>query len=180
MAAELGVNVKIARRAGLLHDIGKAADQESEGGHAGVGASLAKKFGESPRVVQAIAAHHGSAGIEVSDGSDEPRSVLDHIVDACNRISEQRPGARREQLAAYVSRLDDLEKLCTSYEGVEKAFAIQAGREVRVLVENSRVSDDQALLLSKDIARRIEGSLSYPGQIRVCVVRETRSTDYAK
>ena len=133
MAAELGVSVKLARRAGLLHDIGKAADQEVEGGHAGVGAMLAKKFGESPRVVQAIAAHHGRGGggaeDEVSDGSDEPRSVLDHIVDACNRISEQRPGARREQLAAYVSRLDELEKLCASYEGVEKAYAIQAGRE---------------------------------------------------
>lgn len=182
MAAELGVNVKLARRAGLLHDIGKAADQESDGSHAAVGASLARKFGESPRVVQAIAAHHGAAGVlsDAGDGAGEPRSVLDHVVDACNLISAQRPGARREQLQSYVARLEELEKLCASYDGVEKAYAIQAGREVRVLVENARVTDDQAALLSKDIARRIEDSLAFPGQIRVCVIRETRSTDYAK
>ncbi len=181
MAAELGVNVKMARRAGLLHDIGKAVDQELEGSHAAVGAQLAKKYNEPPRIVQAIAAHHGHEfGAESGETASEPRSVLDHIVDACNRISSQRPGARREQLASYVSRLEELEKLCSGYEGVEKVYAIQAGREVRVLVENARVSDEQAVVLSKDIARRIEDSLSYPGQIRVCVIRETRSTDYAR
>ena len=181
MAGELGVNVKIARRAGLLHDIGKAVDQEFEGSHAAVGAQLAKKYGESPKVVQAIAAHHGTEfSSESAEAIAEPRAVLDHIIDACNQISEQRPGARREQLQSYVSRLEELEKLCASYEGVEKVYAIQAGREVRVLVENSRVSDEQAVVLSKDIARRIEDSLAYPGQIRVCVIRETRSTDYAR
>ena len=177
MAAEMGVNVKLARRAGLLHDIGKAADQEIEGSHAAVGAALAKKYGESPRVVQAIGAHHEDVG---GEGAEGPKSVLDHIVDACNQLSSQRPGARREQLQSYVTRLEDLEKLCAGHPGVEKVYAIQAGREVRVLVENSRVSDDQAVLLAKEIARKIEESLSYPGQIRVNVIRETRSTDYAK
>ena len=171
IAGELGLNVKLARRAGLLHDIGKAVDHQVEGSHAVVGAGLAKKYGENPRVVQAIASHH----------EDEPRqTVLDHIVDAANRLSAQRPGARRELLQSYVNRLSDLEKLCTSYPGVERAFAIQAGREIRVLVENTRVSDEQAVLLSKEIARRAETELSYPGQIRISVIRETRAVDYAK
>ncbi len=171
MAAELGVNVKLARRAGLLHDIGKAVDQEMEGSHALVGAALAKKYGESPKVAQAIAAHHHD---------EPPQSMLDHIVDACNVLSSQRPGARRETLQTYINRLEDLEKLCGSYEGVEKAHAIQMGKEVRILVEASRVSDEQAVVLSREIARRIEDSLTYPGQIRVNVIRETRATDYAK
>jgi ribonuclease Y len=175
MAAELGVNVKMARRAGLLHDIGKAVDQELEGSHAAVGAALARKFGESPKVAQAIASHHAA------ESGDEPaQSVLDHIVDACNTLSGQRPGARREALQSYITRLEDLEKLCTSYEGVEKAYAIQMGKEVRVLVEAARVSDEQAVVLSREIAKRIEDSLSYPGQIRVNVIRETRATDYAR
>src|SRR5262249_15500375 len=130
MAAELGVNVKLARRAGLLHDIGKAVDQEMEGSHAQVGGQLVKKFGESPKIAQAIAAHHAA-----ESGDAPPQSVLDHIVDACNVLSSQRPGARRETLQSYVNRLDDLEKLCTSYQGVEKAYAIQMGKEVRILVE---------------------------------------------
>ncbi len=171
LAAELGLNVKQARRAGLFHDIGKAVDHEQEGPHATVGAQLAKKFGESPRVCQAIAAHH----------EDVPQAdVLDHIVDAANRLSGQRPGARREQLDAYVKRLYELEKLAKSYNGVEKAFAIQAGREVRVIVENSIITDEQATLLSRDIARKIETEHTYPGQVRVCVIRETRASDYAK
>jgi ribonuclease Y len=171
MASELGVNVKLARRAGLLHDIGKAIDHEIEGPHAVVGAGIAKKYGESPKVVEAIAAHHG----------DEPQqSVLDHVVDAANRLSSQRPGARRELLQSYVTRLDDLEKICLSYTGVERAYAIQAGREVRVLVENSQVNDEQAMMLSKDIAHRVESELSYPGQVRIAVIRETRAVDYAK
>jgi ribonuclease Y len=171
MAAELGLPVKTARRAGLLHDIGKAVDQEVEGSHAQVGAAVARRYGEPPRVAQAIAAHHG----------DPPASdVLDHLVDAANVLSGQRPGARRELLETYVQRLADLERVAQSFPGVEKAFAIQAGREVRVLVENARVTDQQARLLSKDIARKVEAELSYPGQVRVAVIRETRATDYAK
>jgi len=171
MAGELGLNVKVARRAGLLHDIGKSVDQEVEGSHAAVGAQLARKFNESPQVVAAIAEHHG----------EEPHSsVLSHIVDAANVLSGQRPGARQELLASYVQRLGDLEKLAESFGGVQKAYAILAGREVRVIVENSQVSDDQAMMLAKDIAKRIENEATYPGQVRVAVIRETRSTDYAR
>lgn len=171
MAGELGLNVKLARRAGLLHDIGKGVDHEHEGPHASVGAALAKKHGEAPRVVQAIAAHHEDVAHE---------SVLDHIVDAANRLSGQRPGARRETLESYVQRLGDLEKMARSYGGVEKAYALQMGREVRVIVENSAMSDEQAVLLSRDLAKRIEAEATYPGQVRVCVIRETRASDYAK
>jgi ribonuclease Y len=171
MAGELGLNVKQARRAGLLHDIGKAVDHEQEGAHAAVGAQVAKKFGEAPRICQAIAGHHEEVPQE---------NVLDHIVDAANRLSGQRPGARREMLESYVKRLQDLEKLARGYQGVDKAYALQMGREVRVIVENSVITDDQALLLSRDIARKIETEMSYPGQVRVCVIRETRATDYAK
>ena len=171
MAAELDLPVKTARRAGLLHDIGKAIEQEAEGSHAAVGAATARKYGEPPRVVQAIAAHHGE--VPAVD-------VLDHLVDAANVLSGQRPGARREMLESYVQRLHDLERVATSFPGVERAFAVQAGREVRVMVENSRVSDQEARLLSKDIARKVEAELAYPGQVRVSVIRETRATDYAK
>ncbi|HLU67449.1 MAG TPA: ribonuclease Y [Kofleriaceae bacterium] len=171
MAAELGLNVKAARRAGLLHDIGKGVDHEQEGSHAEVGAQLARKHGESPRICQAIASHHGDP---------RPTSVLDHIVEAANQLSAARPGARRELLASYVKRLEDLEKLATSYTGVSRAYALQAGREVRVLVENDKIDDAQARLLSKDIARRIENEATYAGQVRVVVVRETRASDYAR
>jgi ribonuclease Y len=171
MAAELNLPVKTARRAGLLHDIGKALDQEVEGSHAVIGASVARKLGEPPRVCHAIEAHHGDV---------PPTDVMDHIVDAANVLSGQRPGARREMLESYVQRLGDLERIATSFAGVERAFAIQAGREVRVIVENSRVTDQQARLLSKDIARRVEAELTYPGQVKVAVIRETRATDYAK
>jgi ribonucrease Y len=171
MAAEVGVNVKLARRAGLLHDLGKAVDHEQEGPHAEVGAQLARKHGESPKVCQAIAAHHGDAA---------PTAVLDHIVAAANQLSSARPGARREQLASYVKRLDDLEAICTRFEGVQKAYALQAGREVRVMVQNDKIDDAQALMLSKQIARTIETEASYPGTVRVVVVRETRASDYAR
>jgi ribonuclease Y len=171
MAAELGGNVKLARRAGLLHDIGKAIDHEQEGGHAEVGAALARKYGESPKVVQAIAAHHGEPAAD---------ALLDHIVDAANQLSAARPGARREALASYVKRLHDLEAICGRFAGVSRAYALQAGREVRVIVHNDQVDDARALLLSKDIARAIEHEATYPGQVRVVVVRETRASEYAR
>jgi ribonuclease Y len=171
LAAELGLNVKLARRAGLFHDIGRAVDQEHEGAHASASAALCKKHGEPPKVCQAIAAHHGDPA---------PQSLLDHVVDAANQLSSTRPGARREQLAAYVKRLEDLEKLAARHAGVTRAFAIQAGREIRVLVENDKVDDAHARLLSRDIARAIETEATYPGQVRVVVVRETRASDYAR
>jgi ribonucrease Y len=171
MAAELGANVKLARRAGLFHDIGKAVDHEQEGGHAEVGAALVRKYGESPKVAQAIAAHHGEVA---------PQALLDHVVDAANQLSAARPGARRETLASYIKRLDDLEAICGRFDGVHKAFALQAGREVRVIVHNDRVDDAQALALSKEIAKTIENEATYPGQVRVVVVRETRASEYAR
>ena len=171
IAAELEVSVKHARRAGLLHDIGKAVEHDQEGSHARVGAELCKKYGESPKIVHAIAAHHGE---------EPPNSVLAHIVDTANRLSSQRPGARREKLQSYVQRLHDLEKICHSYPGVEKAYAIQAGREVRVILENQTMSDEQAVILSKDIAKKVEEELTYPGQIKVCVIRETRASSLAR
>jgi ribonuclease Y len=171
MASELGLSVKQARRAGLLHDIGKSQDQNSNGSHAAAGAALVKKHGESPKIAQAIASHHGDP---------EPASLLDVIVQAANTLSAKRPGARREVLESYVRRIESLEKICKEFEGVEKAFAIQAGREVRVVVQNDKVSDDETVLLSRDMATRIENEMSYPGQVRVNVLREFRYADYAK
>lgn len=171
LAQELGVNVRQARRAGLLHDIGKAATHEMEGGHAVIGGHMARKAGEDELVVNAIAAHHDD---------EPPKSILAHLTAAADAISGARPGARREMLESYVKRLEELEKICTSFKGVEKSFAIQAGREVRVLVEPGEVDDVGALALSRDIARKIESELAYPGQIRVTVVRETRAVDYAR
>jgi ribonuclease Y len=171
IAGEMGYPVKVARRAGLLHDIGCGADQDVEGSHAAAGALLARKFGESPKICHAIEAHEGDVPVE---------DVLDHIVDAANVLSNMRPGARRESLESYVQRLADLEKVAIGFHGVERAFAIQAGREVRVLVENTKVTDVQAMQLSKDIARKVEAQLTYPGQVRVTVVRETRAVDFAK
>jgi ribonuclease Y len=174
IASELGANVKLARRAGLLHDIGKAADHEQEGPHADVGAQLCRKHGESPKVCQAIAAHHGD------EGGTKPQALLDHIVAAANALSAARPGARREQLASYIKRLDDLEAICKRFGGVERAYALQAGREIRVMVMNDQVDDAQAIVMSKEIARAIETEATYPGQVRVVVVRETRASDYAR
>jgi ribonucrease Y len=175
IAAELGANVKLARRAGLLHDIGKAVDHEQEGPHGDVGAQLCKKHGESPKVCQAIAAHHGDEG-----AGPRPQALLDHIVAAANSLSGARPGARREQLASYIKRLDDLEAICRRFNGVDRAFALQAGREIRVMVMNDQVDDAQAIVMSKEIARAIETEATYPGQVRVVVVRETRASDYAR
>jgi ribonucrease Y len=171
MAAELGINVKQAKRAGLLHDIGKAVDHEVEGSHGKIGADLARKYGETPAIVHSIAAHHEE---------EKPESVLDVLVEAADALSGARPGARREMLETYVKRLDDLERITTSFTGVEKSFAIQAGREVRVMVVPEKVSDEDSVVLCRDIARRIEKELTYPGQIRVTVIREMRAVDYAK
>lgn len=171
MASELGLNPTRAKRAGLLHDIGKAADHEVDGPHAAIGADLAKRYGESSQVVHAIASHHEEI---------PPESVLDILVQAADTLSGARPGARQEMLESYVKRLEDLERIATSFKGVTKSYAIQAGREIRVMVEGKVVDDDQAFVLSKDIARKIEAELSYPGQIRVTVIRETRAVDYAK
>jgi ribonuclease Y len=171
MASELGVSVKEAKRAGLLHDIGKALDHEVEGSHAKIGADLAKKYGESSHVVHAIAAHHDE---------ETPEGLLDVLVQAADALSGARPGARREMLETYVKRLDDLETIAKSFTGVDKCYAIQAGREVRVIVQNERISDEDALILSRDIAKKIEEELTYPGQIRITVIRETRAVEYAK
>ena len=171
MAAELGVNVKQAKRAGLLHDIGKAVDHEVEGPHAMIGADLARRYGESNLVVQAIAAHHEDV---------EMASVLDVLVQAADTLSGARPGARQEMLESYVKRLEKLEKIATSFRGVSKSFAIQAGREIRIMVEGKIVSDEQSSVLCRDIAKKIEKELTYPGQIRVIVIRETRAVSYAK
>ncbi len=175
IAAELGANVKLARRAGLLHDIGKALDHEQEGAHAEVGAAFVKRHGESPKVAQAIASHHGDEG-----GGPQPSAILDHIVAAANSLSAARPGARREQLASYIKRLDDLEAICKRFTGVERAYALMAGREIRVMVMNDQIDDGQAIVMSKEIARAIENEATYPGQVRVVVVRETRASDYAR
>ncbi len=175
IAAELGANVKLARRAGLLHDIGKALDHEQEGAHAEVGAAFVKRHGESPKVAQAIASHHGD-----DTGGTQPSSILDHVVAAANSLSAARPGARREQLASYIKRLDDLEAICKRFNGVERAYALMAGREIRVMVMNDQVDDGQAIVMSKEIARAIENEATYPGQVRVVVVRETRASDYAR
>ncbi len=171
MAAELGLNVKQAKRAGLLHDIGKAVDHEVEGSHASIGADLAKKYGESPRVIHAIAAHHEEV---------EPDDVIDVLVQSADALSGARPGARKEMLETYVKRLEELEGVANSFDGVEKSFAIQAGRELRIVVNSSDINDADATMLSKGIAKKIEEDLTYPGQIRVTVIRETRSVEYAK
>ncbi|MFV9690512.1 MAG: ribonuclease Y [Desulfobacteria bacterium] len=171
MADELGMNLKMARRAGLLHDIGKAVDHEAEGSHAVLGARLAKKCGEPPEIVHAIEAHHEDV---------PPESILAVLVQASDALSGARPGARREMLETYVKRLQGLEKIANSYQGIKKSYAIQAGRELRILVESDRISDEEATLLSRDVARNIEESMTYPGQIKVTVIRETRAVEHAK
>lgn len=170
MAAELGLNVKLAKRMGLLHDIGKAIDHEVEGPHALIGSKLAKKNGESDQIVQAIGAHHEDI---------PPETVYDLLVQAADSLSGARPGARKELLENYVKRLEDLEEIANSFKGVATTYAIQAGRELRVIVESDLVSDDSAVMLSRDIANKIEELLTFPGQIKVTVIRETRAVDYA-
>jgi ribonuclease Y len=171
MAAELGMNIKEAKRAGLLHDIGKAIDHEVEGTHAAIGADYARRYGESESIVNAIATHH-------DDG--RTNTILGVLVQAADSLSAARPGARREMLETYVRRLNELESIANSFGGVDKCYAIQAGREIRILVENEKISDNDAVMLCKDIVTKIEEDLTYPGQIKVTVIREMRVTDFAK
>ena len=171
MAAELGVDVAMAKRAGLLHDLGKSIDHEVEGSHVQLGADLARKFKENPVIVNAIEAHHGDV---------EPKTVIAVLVQAADAISAARPGARRENVENYIRRLQKLEELTGSYPGVEKAYAIQAGREVRIMVKPEEVSEDNMILLARDVAKKIESELEYPGQIKVNVIRETKAVEFAK
>jgi ribonucrease Y len=171
MASELGLNEKQARRAALLHDIGKAVDHEVEGSHAIIGAELARKYGESPKIVNAIAAHHEDVKAE---------TILAPLVDAADALSGARPGARREMMETYVRRLEELERIVNTFKGVEKSYAVQAGREVRIMVQHDVVSDDEAARMAREIARKIENEMTYPGQVKVTVIREVRSVEYAK
>lgn len=171
MAEEIGADVKLAKRAGLVHDIGKAVDHEIEGTHIEIGMDLLKKYKESKEVIHAMSTHHGDY---------EPQTVEAILVTAADAISAARPGARRETLEAYIKRLEKLEEITNSYEGVEKSFAIQAGREVRIMVKPEEVNDEEIHLLARDMTKRIEEELDYPGQIKVSIIRETRATDYAK
>ena len=171
LAAELGADEKVARRGGLLHDIGKALDHEMEGTHVQIGVELAKKYKESPAVVHCIEAHHFNVEFESVE------AVLVQVADA---ISSSRPGARRETIEAYVKRLEKLEEIANSFKGVDKSYAVQAGREVRIIVKPEEISDELAVFMAKDIAKKIEDEMEYPGQIKVNVIRESRFTEIAK
>ncbi|MBR4030837.1 MAG: ribonuclease Y, partial [Clostridia bacterium] len=171
LAEELGLDPAIAKRAGLLHDIGKAVDHEIEGSHVEIGVDILRKHKENPAIITAVHAHHGDI---------EPTSPLEFIVQAADTISAARPGARRENVETYIKRLEKLEEIATSFEGVDHSFAIQAGREIRILVKPDKIDDDSSVLLARDIVKRIESELEYPGQIKVNVIRETRAVDYAK
>ena len=171
MAAELGLNQQLARRAGLLHDIGKSVDHDMEGSHIQIGVDLCRKYKESPIIINAVEAHHGDV---------EPESLIACIIQAADTISAARPGARRETLETYSNRLKQLEDISNGFKGVEKSFAIQAGREIRIMVVPEQISDADMVLLARDISKQIEAELEYPGQIKVNVIRESRVTDYAK
>lgn len=171
MAEELGLDAKLARRAGLLHDIGKALDHDMEGTHVEIGVEILKKYKENPLVVNAVEAHHEDV---------EPQTLEAVLIQAADAISASRPGARRETLEAYIKRLQNLEEIADSFDGVEKSFAIQAGREVRILVKPDKINDDQMTILARDVAKKVENEMDYPGQIKVNVIRETRIVDYAK
>lgn len=171
MAEELGLDAKLARRAGLLHDIGKALDHDMEGTHVEIGVEILKKYKENPLVINAVEAHHEDV---------EPQTLEAVLIQAADAISASRPGARRETLEAYIKRLQNLEEIADSFEGVEKSFAIQAGREVRIVVKPDRINDDKMTILARDVAKRVESEMDYPGQIKVNVIRETRVVDYAK
>ena len=171
LASELGVDVRLAKRAGLLHDIGKSVDHDMEGTHVQLGAELCKKYRESATVVNAVESHHGDV---------EPTNLISCIVQAADTISAARPGARRETLETYTNRLKQLEDITNSFKGVDKSYAIQAGREVRIMVIPEQISDDDMVLLAREVSKRIENELEYPGQIKVNVIRESRVTDYAK
>ena len=171
MAEELGLDAKLARRAGLLHDIGKALDHDMEGTHVEIGVEVLKKYKENSLVINAVEAHHGDV---------EPQTMEAVLVQAADAISASRPGARRETLEAYIKRLQNLEEIADSFDGVEKSFAIQAGREVRIIVKPDKISDEQMTILARDVAKKVENEMDYPGQIKVNVIRETRVSDYAK
>lgn len=171
MAAELGADVNGAKRAGLLHDIGKALTHEIEGSHVNIGVDVARKYKENQNILHAIEAHHGDV---------EPRTIIACLVQAADAISAARPGARRENVENYIKRLQKLEEIANSFDGVEKCYAIQAGREIRILVKPEVVKDDQTVLVAREIAKKIESELDYPGQVKVHVVRESRAIEYAK
>ena len=171
MAEELGLDAKLARRAGLLHDIGKALDHDMEGTHVEIGVDILKKYKENEKVINAVQAHHGDV---------EPQTIEAILVQAADAISASRPGARRETLETYIKRLEELERVADSFEGVEKSFAIQAGREIRIIVKPEKISDDKMILMARDIAKKVEDEMEYPGQIKVNLVRETRVVEYAK
>lgn len=171
LAAEIGVDVRMAKRAGLLHDIGKSVDHELQGSHIQIGVDLCRKYKESSTIINAVEAHHGDV---------EPQSLIACLVQAADAISAARPGARRETLETYSNRLKQLEDIANNFKGVDKSFAIQAGREIRIMVVPEQISDADMVLLARDVSKQIENDLEYPGQIKVNVIRESRVTDYAK
>ena len=171
MAEELELDPKIAKRAGLLHDIGKALDHDMEGTHVEIGVEILKKYKENPIVINAVEAHHEDV---------EPQTLEAVLIQAADAISASRPGARRETLEAYIKRLRDLEAIADSFDGVEKSFAIQAGREIRIVVKPEKINDDKMTILARDVAKKLENEMEYPGQIKINVIREIRVTDFAK